>query len=225
MTDKSKTNAIAQLIGTRAAAIEAVVLALTFGLGVNILSSFLVDIFKSTSSFWLLFISLICIVGSVIWLYKRVSSSVCLEQRWEGIIGIEPASKNNFIDLIVYPFSRDIHRLIQATIKGDPELLKSWQESKIMSLSPAVVASRWYGKILAPNKPLPDERSNIATQLIEEASEVIVFYAISDSLARFSSKLGSASWKYLTINDLLPVIDKNRVLKKYQPGAAMERAM
>jgi hypothetical protein len=211
VTLKSRQNPIAQLLLTRVAAVEAITLAVSFGLAINLISSVIGERFKD-NQLWLVFGSTVLIILTIFWIWWRVAQKLVSEDYWEGVIGLEPGT-SNFINLIIYPFSQNVYRFIQGLFRVKPDLLEAWKSANAATVSPQVILSSWYGSIKRSARTVESSGSALIKELVTDAAEAYVFIIISDSLVSYAKKSPMIKLTRMDQSALDSVSKENLILK------------
>lgn len=206
-----KENIVSKLLNARGAVLEALILATLLGLAINLFSGLISEWLKERAGVQLMLAcgaTLLCLG----WLGRRLSRERTTESSWTGVVALENKT-NKFIDLIIYPFSQNVFRYIQATLRGDPKLKAAWFESKITLRSPDVIVSGWYVGLRKREVPTQGEPS-VAEKLIREAAEGHVLHVISSTLLDLASRMPEASFRKVDPVELEAISDENSVLRK-----------
>lgn len=207
--NRYKENIISRIIANRNLLIETVFIAIVFGVIVNLISTFIGKEFSDNQQYILL-LALIFVV--LIWTWIRFSGHLLEKQIFSGVVAIDSRGENNFINLLLYSFPQDLHRLMSIGFKGDEKLLDEWRNGIIDGSSTDILHGPGFVKQIA--KPKNISKQNSARSILVEAAEIHVLNLISDSLKKFSKNKSDINLYKLNRDDISLIIPKNRIFNK-----------
>lgn len=215
---------ILKFLSNRVLIIEAIFIAIVFGIAVNILSAFILKYTDELRQYILIF--LIFLV-SFIWIWFRIFNSKTETKIINSVIAVEASNKNNFINMVLYDYPQNIFRLISIFFKGESELLQFWQKANIDRSLLDIVISKAYVKQLERKRDENSKFDDFALKLIRDAAEFQILIELSDSLKKFKELRSDINFYRFENKNISEALKGNivseKILKKIKNGTMYEQ--
>lgn len=203
---------ILKFLNNRVLIIEAIFVAIVFGVAVNILSTFILKYIDEGNQ--KILIVLIFFV-SFIWIWFRIFSSKSEIKKIYSVIAVETSNKNSFIKMVLYDYPQNIFRLMSIFFKGEVDLLRDWQGADIDRSATDVVVSKAFVKQLERKVSAEEKEDDFPLKLIKDAAELQILIEISDSLKNFKDAQSNIDFYKYGNDDILSTLRGNIVAEKF----------
>lgn len=201
------------LLKSRVSIIEALVIAIVFGVAVSLASNYIFSLFENRYGLMWIVIGLLIILA-LIYVVRGLTKNFLLRKKYTAACCIDKSKEKNFVDIVLYNFNSGIFDILKSLWRVDREERLKWCCTNIISNSSEVLFSPWQINIIKKGD-LKKIKKNYINELIEMATEIVVLRAISDSFVKFySNENTSVASKKLDLDSFKNIEQENVFIKK-----------